>query len=306
MPDVWSTLVYDKKTRDYATRLALPTLADCYIKWTIDPDGIEGPLEDERPTKRRGETTLVVKSASKSGPGVEQRQAFDFLLANEAKVGKSVLKYLLEETKESYWDQVLPPADDTSPGDKKRIKRLQTAVGFRELVELTGVTILGQSKDCCAYVVFDFNSALDEEHGFSVLMHRDQPLSFAGSGEQGGGPPPEKRAAIDWEALQSQAADYLTLLTTIKNVPTATEALPKVRTLNPGFLHVCQAFTDLQTVARDDCYSPRGMKLVRTLSAVSDQYIRLGKKDDIVAVLNKALGGDAKFCKCVELARKHR
>lgn len=305
MPDQWSMMTYAEADGGWISRISLPSFAACQVKWYVSPDDVES-LADEQHDAGDDGVPLTVRTAVGEKPSSSQREAYDFLIAKESKICKAVLSYLLAEMKESYFAESLPALDECSKELKATVKRFHTVKGFCELVRLSAVTILSDAKEGVAYSVFDFRSALDLEHGFSVLVHRDQPIKWAGSGEDGGGPPRDDNSAnIDWDMLLNAVNDYLAIVKPIKNVATANAAIPDIERLLPGMARVGQEMMRIQRMPPQSFWSaPQWGKLLRTRSAISDQYCRIAKKEDVVAVIDQKLKDDPMWQGCVSAVRK--
>ena len=60
---------------------------------------------------------------------------------------------------------------------------MDTSDAIDSLYELTSIGLLDDGLDECGFSYFDFSSGWDEEHGFSILMHRNSVLAAGGGSE---------------------------------------------------------------------------------------------------------------------------
>lgn len=179
-------LKYTAESGGWIGKITLDSLRDCYGKWYVHWDEIDGPYPDPRKPREKGVGQLLVLDPEKDGISEEQRAAIDFVMKNENDVAIALLTFFLKQAKAMYYSQSLPSIDDCDPEFVDARKRFDTVAGIRELIQFIGLTVTRKQRAGVAYTVFLLKSPLDDEHGFSVALHKDKGKSWAGLGELGG------------------------------------------------------------------------------------------------------------------------
>lgn len=181
------------RRRGWSREVVLPLLGTWRNAWSLFFGSIEGPDDVEIDSER---SLSVVAAAPEEGPrpaspSRAQKAALAKLSADEAALDEALAQYLFDAMRNGTLGQCVPQPGDAENADEFRIyDRLHRPEGMRELLQLVEIEILPDEEDGLAHVVFNFDSAFDEEHGTSVCVHGVRPLSHGGLGDQGGWPPP--------------------------------------------------------------------------------------------------------------------
>lgn len=186
MPHPFDKLKYDPASEGWTGTIKLASLRDCYGKWYVSWDEIDGPYPDPRKPRERGVGALTVLDPTQQGISEQQRAAIDFLLGDEDAVTESLLAFFLKQAQAMYYSQSLPSLDTCDPEFTEVRQRFDTVAGIRELIQFRGLTVTRKHRTGYAHTVFSLTSPLDDEHGFTVAVHKDKPRRWAGLGELGG------------------------------------------------------------------------------------------------------------------------
>lgn len=186
MPHPFDKLKYDEESEAWIGTIKIASLSDCFGKWYVHWNEIDGPYPDPRKPRERGVGTLTVLDPKKRGPSAPQRAAIDYLIENERAVTDKLVAFFLKQAQAMYFGQSLPSLEDCDGKTAEIRKRFDTVAGIRELLQFEGMIISAKQRSGSAYSIFSLTSPLDSEHGFTVALHKDQPQSWAGLGELGG------------------------------------------------------------------------------------------------------------------------
>jgi hypothetical protein len=310
-------LVYAESEEGWTGTVQVPALADCAIQWSVDGESIDGPRKPEQSKPQRTKMPVVLLAENGDDPSDVQRRSLETFLAKQDAICKRLLKYALQEISAAYYDESLPPLDDCNGKQKSIRKKFNTVAGFQELIEATGIFVREDEKNGAAYISVDFNTALDEEHGFSILLHNGQPLGWAGSGEMGGDIPPESttREKDDYQAelaeyaeARSRFADALKLATDPGTAAEIADQLPPlIERLKAALAQINARINDpdprsrmaaIRMMQKDPACRAAGKKL-------NEQTTRIAKDKNICKVLDPAMKNDPDWERFKTIIRKH-
>ncbi|WP_339684929.1 DUF6985 domain-containing protein [Gimesia maris] len=211
---------YAPEYEAWVGEVSLTGFESCGIMWDCDVGHIS--KSPNNPKSNNGPVTLPlhIDTVEESPPTKAQKAAFDFLLDNQNQIAKVVLEYSFEQAKIFYYSDSLPDSNSLGQEQKALRESFDTLDGFCQLVNPVSITILKEAKGNTAYFAIDFVTSLDAEHGFSVLIHRQNPIGWGGIGESGGGLPviQEKKEEDPFQKWVESEKKYLELLSKITDL----------------------------------------------------------------------------------------
>lgn len=145
------------------------------------------PYVNESSPSTKLDVTALVENEREFGRFHEI--AWNFIQANAVDIERSLRRKLLSNHAQSlrlFNLELLPDYDDDEISEWNAICReidINAPEAIDSLYELTSVDLLDDGLDECGFTCFDFSSGWDEEHGFSILMHRNSVLASGGSSE---------------------------------------------------------------------------------------------------------------------------
>jgi hypothetical protein len=145
--------------------------------------GFEGTIElqawDEFLTDLNGVYDLDIGGdMAEDNPVIAQEHidAYNYAIQNQSSIRESIIRILMEkypEMKSEYgYDQ--DEAEEFMPDVKNK-------EGFKDLIGLLRVHIMNVFKNGTAYTGYEFTCTWDEEHGFGVMMHKDNVVEMGGA-----------------------------------------------------------------------------------------------------------------------------
>ncbi|HEX9998136.1 MAG TPA: hypothetical protein VGB45_13435 [Abditibacterium sp.] len=115
---------------------------------------------------------------NRTSPSVEQISAYEYLREHEEAIHKLVLQHIFED---------YPNAQEAYYGEEELalyMPNIERPEQLKTLIGLSNVLVLNTIKQNIGYIVFNFRSGWDPEHGFSVTLHKDRIVSkIGGPGE---------------------------------------------------------------------------------------------------------------------------
>jgi hypothetical protein len=157
----------------WAGVIHLPAWKDLWIRWRIRDDELIGLKDRRRKREREGTFLLTVEDKAGGGLSPAQERAWSFLKENQSFVLQIVLTELAAVVRERYFGAALKMLDNPDCKDKAaQLIRLATTEGVKELLGPPQVIIHATEAAEIAYLSFRFATALDEEHGVTVLMQK--------------------------------------------------------------------------------------------------------------------------------------
>lgn len=295
-------LVYDKSEEGWMGTVQLSAFADCAVRWDVDDEGIDGPHKTEQTKAQRTKIPVVILCQKGEEPTDVQRSSLKRFLDRQVTIGKRLLKYALKELSNAYYAESLPSLADCTGKEKTTRKRFNTVAGFQELIEPTCVYVLEEEQGGVSYLAVDFFTALDEEHGFSVLLHDGKPLDWAGAGEMGGDIPPPEESAIDLAEFNRVVAahadallQFADLLKSATNEETAHTVVEQIPPLLEKIITVTNCFNDH---INDKDLHARVIKMkalnndsndLKVRQKYTDQITRIVKDRQLDKIFNPAL-----------------
>jgi hypothetical protein len=161
--------------------ISFPSLAACRILFDIWWDG--RVCEANNPSETTGSVPIVVLDTTNCIPSPAQNAAHLYLMQNQDEI-LSVVLQALNTTARSNVEEVRKNVSNAEILERFNHaiteNQLDTVEGVKKQVELIEIGFLGQEKNKHAYVSLDFNCSWDNEHGTSVLMHKNQVLAISG------------------------------------------------------------------------------------------------------------------------------
>jgi hypothetical protein len=126
------------------------------------------------------------------------------LAGDEVALDEAIAQYLLQAiTSPSRGINFPGPTDFDDPEQQRRVAHLLTPAGVRELFRLQRIHVLDRKKKGLAYLHFNFDSELDPEHGFVVVVHGTAPVGIGQLGEADLGLPLGESDALAAAAQQA-------------------------------------------------------------------------------------------------------
>jgi hypothetical protein len=186
----FGNLVRDDKYDWCKGTISFPSLAACRILFSVWWDG--EIYEDSNQSEATDSVSVMVFNKTDCIPSLAQSAAHLYLKQNQNAISAAVLQALnaysisnIEEVRRT------DPAilEQFNNADAKILEKFNNAIaknqldtieGVKKQVKLIEIGFLEQEKNEHAYVSFDFNCGWDEEHGVSVLMHKNQVLAISG------------------------------------------------------------------------------------------------------------------------------
>ncbi|PQO38380.1 DUF6985 domain-containing protein [Blastopirellula marina] len=133
------------------------------------------------------EVTAICQSGQKIS--ALQENAWNFIRDKFAEVEASLRRKLFVNHMKGYRGFVDECVPDLSEFDLEEWDEIKDAIPWDTpaavdaMFELISIGLLDQGLDDCGFSYFNFNSGWDEEHGISVLMHRNHVLAAGGISE---------------------------------------------------------------------------------------------------------------------------
>lgn len=239
----------------FVADLQLPKLQAWQNRWSIGPEGVEGPFDDDSLGDLEPPVQVVLLGGpDETGFGARHRAtkptkaqiaAYQRLSDDDAALDLALAQYLLKAATSTDGIGGMPfpePADFDDPEQRRRLAHVRTPEGIRELFHLESISILDDSRKGLAYVRLEFESDIDPEHGVAVVVHGTTPIGIGQMGDDDLGLPLDERAD---EIAAALAAGNLTAASEalaaaasdprngegIRTLSAAAAKLPKGRTL---------------------------------------------------------------------------
>ena len=152
---VLGPLSFDGEYGWWEGRVALPFFDDFH--------GTGSAKTKKSQSKKLQPVEVTVIDEKGKGLSAAQEKAARQLVAKQEPIGRAVAAAILKDYQQQYAENA-----DAWAGDK-RLPKLDSVDGVKQVVELAGVTIHREEKDGAAYVGFSFSCTWDEEHGCGVL-----------------------------------------------------------------------------------------------------------------------------------------
>jgi hypothetical protein len=108
--------------------------------------------------------------------------AYNNFIENPGSYEKRIRDYLLAKIEMNLTRAI---AFSDTPKLRPFIKKfgLNTPAGLNKQIEWTGITLYDHGWDSIGFITMDFKCGWDEEHGISILMHRNKIIAEGGLGE---------------------------------------------------------------------------------------------------------------------------
>lgn len=162
-----------------------PVMVDAKVTHVIREDGVCYPADPEYQREHRAE--VAVTAYSKTGRLEESHAAAWQYLADAPDAVEAALRSALWAECKKNFDEFMTQLDTDDPecewDSMKDITDWSHLSSLDRQVYLYQVTILDRSDDDVAHVVFTFDVGWDDEHGLSVVMHKDKVLAVNGAGD---------------------------------------------------------------------------------------------------------------------------
>jgi hypothetical protein len=144
---------------------------DCGVQIVLQEDYFDDYEADE--IDRPNATTDLTANVEVAGRINEFHEgAYNHFVQNAAAYEKRVRDYLFVKTQENL---AAARAFEDTPKLRAFIKKhaLDTPAGLSKQIEWTGLTLYDHGWESIGLITMDFNCGWDEEHGISILMHRN-------------------------------------------------------------------------------------------------------------------------------------
>lgn len=154
-----------------------PILRDARVRYTLNPDccGIEEVDEDN------DTISVVALCEFENGVTAIHERTWNFIVANRPEIERQLRRKLWAACLRNYQDFIF----NLNVNDEvwlriKEAENWETIGALDSQIELIGINLLDHGFDEIGFSLFDFSVGWDEEHGASLLMHRDRILAASG------------------------------------------------------------------------------------------------------------------------------
>ncbi len=151
---------------------------DCSVSIWLEPDGYFDEFsEDEMESPEPVGLTAFLEVSGKLVD--EHEAAFSYFVANAAYYEKRLLDYLLVRSTENA--NAAKKADDNADL-RAFIKKhaIGTEPGLKQQVSWSGLSLYDHGWEGVGFITVDFKCGWDQEHGISILMHKDKIIAESG------------------------------------------------------------------------------------------------------------------------------
>jgi hypothetical protein len=138
--------------------------------------GSYGSLSSSEPSDGSVGLVLGPEGRGTEAPTEQEATALRWLLNNEAKVQRSILKYLLAAYPSLQAEYEYPEDEAT-----RVMPLVSDEQGFRSLIGLHSVYLHPLSRAGLPYIGFEFGCTWDDEHGLGFLLHGDRVVRSGGA-----------------------------------------------------------------------------------------------------------------------------
>lgn len=150
------------------------------VEVVLMEDYFDDYSEGIEPPKAKAPVTANVEVTGKLNEFHEG--AYNHFIENPASYEKRLRDYLFAKTEENLAAAI---AFGDTPKLRGFIKKfaLDTPAGLDKQIEWAGLTLYDHGWDSIGFITMDFKCGWDEEHGISILMHRDKIIAEDGLAE---------------------------------------------------------------------------------------------------------------------------
>ena len=138
------------------------------------------PYETEVNSSDRIDITAICENGNIFGKFHEL--AWEYITQNAQDIESRLCQKLFANHQNAYKGFVEECVTDLDGWELEDWNRIKTKIDWRELsavyhlYELCGISLLDDGLDDCGFCFFDFKSGWNEEHGMSIVMHRNRIL----------------------------------------------------------------------------------------------------------------------------------
>jgi hypothetical protein len=151
---------------------------DCSVQIMFEPDYFSDYGADEtEPLERTVPLTAQVEVTGKLNQFHEG--AYNHFIENALSYEKRLFEYLFVRTQQNI-AAAIAAADTRELRAFIKKHKLETPVGLKKQIEWFGLTLYDHGWDSVGFITMDFRCGWDEEHGVSILMHRDKIIADSG------------------------------------------------------------------------------------------------------------------------------
>lgn len=167
----------------YEWKTDAPVLRESRMRYQLDPwgCGVDDDDEGDDADDDEGERDRLSVEAyceNDNGFGSYHEKAWKFITSNPTQIERELRRKLWPSCLQNYLEFVanVQPDDENWQQIKDR-ERWDQPSAIDSQVELTSIGLIDDGFDDIGFTLFEFEVGWDEEHGFSILMHRDRVLA---------------------------------------------------------------------------------------------------------------------------------
>jgi len=151
---------------------------DCAIQIMFDTWGVSGEAVG-RPGGAEKPVNLTVYHGRAGGTVDPHRAAFSHFIENTKKYEDRLLAYFLAAVNKVA-DAAVENTQDPGLEGQMAEYSLRSLDGVKKLISWSGLVLYDHGWDGVGFVTMDFECSWDEEHGISLLMHKDKIIAESG------------------------------------------------------------------------------------------------------------------------------
>jgi hypothetical protein len=164
----------------YEWKALPPILPNARVQYLLDPYGC-GIDEDGASTEA---ISVIAYCENGNGFGTHHENAWNFIVDNAAKIERELRRKLWPACLQNYEEFLadVEPDDEDWQDIKDAVNwEQEDALDFQ--IKLTEIGLVDDGFDEVGFSIFEFAVGWDEEHGRSILMHKDRVLAASGGAD---------------------------------------------------------------------------------------------------------------------------